>query len=150
MRIPSWISRKTGHRGTLQRQKRNDNCVQTVVAMLTGNDVEEIEQMAGTIGKMTVDETLVLLGRLGIYSRPVAASMVADFWSVFYQRHGARKLRGLGFALPKEAGKAGHAFLITGANMYDPATGDSEPINEESLKQLDWLALVPKDSAETA
>lgn len=136
----SW---RTGRR---LRQTGTDNCVQTVVAMVLGVPVEQVESAAGTRGRMSVDETTALLSRAGIYCRPVAASLVADFWPMFRKRHGGRHLRGLGFALPKTPGRAGHAFYITGATLYDPATGQTTPLNETTLHLLDWLALLPREA----
>lgn len=127
------------------RQSRPENCVQTVLAMALGVPTEWIEEIAGTAGALTIRETMDLLNRFGIESRPMSADLVADFWPSFYRLNGGRKLRGLGFRLPRDGERVGHAYFLIGRRMYDPASGRLQRLDEETLRRLDLLAIFPED-----
>lgn len=134
---------------TYLRQEKPENCVQTVVAMALNVPVELIEEEAGTTGRLTVGETFSLLGRIGVSVRSLSADLAADFWPNFYRRYGGRDLRGMGFELPQGEGEkdVGHAYFLTGNQMYDPATGKKEKLEPEAIEKLDWLALFPPELA---
>ena len=125
------------------RQTRERNCVQTVVAIALGRDVDEVEKRAGTDGDLTVSETLDLLDAYGVTCRPISAHLVADFWPSFYARSGGARLRGLAFRLPAEGEDVGHAYYVHGKRIYDPATGRERSVDPSALKTLDWLAILP-------
>jgi hypothetical protein len=124
-------------------QQRPENCAQTVVAMLAGREPEEIERMVGHTGALTVADTLSVLSRLGYGCRPISASLVLQFWPSLLERAGGRKLRGLGFRRPTRGEKYGHAYLLFGRRLYDPADGSFVRLDAAAVKSLDWLALLP-------
>lgn len=144
MEAPSWFADLFAGRVQWLRQTREHNCVQTVLAMALGLPIELVEDAAGTTGSMTVGETLHLLAELGVFCRPVSADLVSQFWSTFYRRSGGRRLRGLGFRLPEREGETGHAYLLVGAQMYDPASGQRTRVDAATLRTLDWLAILPE------
>lgn len=116
--------------------------MQTVLAMALDCSIEEMETESGTQGSMSVDDALRLLARRGIPARPVAASLVRDFWDVFSARAAGVKLEGLGIRLPRTTGELGHAVLLHSQRIYDPATGQSNALRPDALGDLDWLILV--------
>lgn len=128
-------------------QSREENCVQTVIAIALGLSTECVEEEARTNGTMSVHETLELLAQLGVSVRPIAADLASNFWGVFYKRGGGRRMRGLGFQLPRSGEGIGHAFFLTSTVMYDPATGKRQNINPETIKEnLDWLVFLPEEA----
>lgn len=136
-------------RPKLVRQRRPENCVQTVLAMILGVGVEEVEKAARTQGTMTLERAMELLHLLGIEARPLEASLAAGFWTLFYDRHGRARLRGLGMRLPRDEEEGiGHAMLVYGKYIYDPATGRTDKLTVDRLEGLDWLLLLPGDMGE--
>lgn len=129
----------------LLRQSRSDNCVQTVLAMSLELPIETIEAVAGTQGQMEVGEINQLLAKLGVFYRPVSASLMADCWPSLWHRSGGRKLRGMAVKLPRGGVKLGHAYFVAGAIMYDPATGRTRTMNPSTLDALDLIVLFPSD-----
>lgn len=126
------------------RQSREDNCVQTVLAIVLGLSCEVVEAEVGTTGALTIHDTLDLLSDLGVPCRPIAAELAADFWPVFYRRAGKRKLRGIGIQLPRRGEPIGHAYVLSGKTMYDPATGRKYPMEPDVIRErLNWLAIFP-------
>jgi hypothetical protein len=128
------------------RQTKADNCAQTVVAMVLGVPVDAVEREAGTDGAMTVNEVLGILARLGFFTRPISAKLAGGIWPAFYARSGGRKLRGLGFRMPRGGEVSGHAYFLAGGRMYDPATGERRGLDADVVRnELDWLVLFPVD-----
>src|SRR5690606_23239607 len=84
------------------KQARPDNCSQTVIAMLTGRSVSAISRSAGHTGALGVSQALRLLSALGLpLARPIAGRHAAEFWPVYRQRSGGRRLRGLAFRVSR-------------------------------------------------
>lgn len=139
--LTCWLGLGPGIRR--QRQSRPHNCVQTVVAMALGVPIEMVEDLAGTKGAMTVRQTIDLLDEFGIGCRPVSAEFVAEFWDAFYRMSGGRKMRGLAFRLPRDQETVGHAYLVLGRKMYDPASGRTMRLDKRRLRSIDYLAVFP-------
>jgi hypothetical protein len=120
--------------------------VQTVVAMALDLPIDLVEREAGTRESMDIDDTITLLRKFDLQCRPVGARMVADWWSVFYKQGGGRGLRGLGCLMPKGRNETGHAYLLVGRRMYDPASARMLPLNADTVRQLDWVVFFPSDA----
>jgi hypothetical protein len=132
----------------LLRQTRPHNCVQTVLAMSLNLPIATVEKLAGTQGMMETGEVFGLLARLGVFYRPISASLMADCWPSFWYRSGGRQLRGMGVRRPTAKDRIGHAYFIAGSVIYDPATGKTRSMNPSTLSDIDWLALFPTDIAD--
>jgi hypothetical protein len=137
--MPSWPWRRAAE----VQQARSENCTQTVIAALCRLPVPVVEQLAGTAARMTVQDTLDLLRRLGVTTQPVAASLASAFWGTFSAQHGGRRLRGVGVALPREGHEIGHAYALMDRSAVDPASGDRVPLSAEQVARFDWLILLP-------
>jgi hypothetical protein len=120
--------------------------VQTVIAMGLDLPIDLIEREAGTLESMGIESTVDLLERYGLQCRPVAARLIADWWSVFYKQAGGRSLRGIGCLMPKGDRETGHAYLLIGKRMYDPGSARMLPLSPDTVRDLDWVVFFPTDA----
>lgn len=126
------------------RQSAPDNCGQTVVSMLTGRTVAEVTRAAGEGGAIGVSQVLRLLEGFGVPAgRPVAGAHAAEFWPVYRQRAGGRRLRGLGFRVSRPGEEYGHVSLLWGREVYDPADGLFRRSDAAAVAAFDWVVLLP-------
>jgi len=124
------------------RQTLPDNCSQTVLSMLTGKDLAEITRLAGRPGALGISHACRVLEASGVHcGRPLAAQHAAEFWPVYWRRAGGRRLRGLGFRVARQGEDHGHAWLLFGNRLYDPADGEFRTLDPDAIRQLDWVVL---------
>lgn len=129
-------------------QDREDNCSQTVLSMLTGLSVDEISGQMGRTGSSGITESVQFLHQQGFACwRPMSAAHVAEFWAVYRQRSGGRRLRGLAFTVAREGQARGHAWLLHGNYAYDPGTGRFEALNEERLRGFDYVVFLSRQGS---
>lgn len=127
------------------RQTRPENCVQTAVAAALGVTLDEVEHVAGTTGRMTIPDALGLFARFGVGVRLVEPGFAAQFWSTVSGEAGGPRLRGIGFRVPGDGETIGHAYLLQGARLVDPATGLGVGITPARLLAMSRIALIPAD-----
>lgn len=130
----------------LTPQTRPHNCVQTVLAMALGTEIEEMERLAGTTGALTLADALNLLAGQGVRTRPVSTRLVRDFWGAFYSRNGGPRLCAMAVRTAREGEETGHAFLVLGRRIWDPSTGRWRSLGQDVLRELDWIVVIPEEA----
>lgn len=123
-------------------QKRENNCVPTVLAMIFDASVETVEEALGTSGPIRVRELSRFLAELGGHPRTVQGELAAEYWSIFQRNYGSSKLRALGAFRPAGEEKSLHAVLVTAGSIYDPQIQERRPTNRSNLAELDFLMLM--------